>query len=118
MLKPDEKVADILQTIVVLDRGRFVIECGHELQELTDAIVETNKAGSLTITLKVSPSGWKKGTGKPNQFDFQPEVKISKPHHDAGKTIFFVTDDNKLTREDPDQAEMFAEQERETNGRR
>jgi len=120
MEKDDQKVADIISTIVVLDRGRFVVECGRELQELTDAIVETNKAGEIIIKLKVSPSGWKKGTGKPNQFDFQPEVAIKKPHHDAGKTIFYVTDDNKLTREDPEQTEMFAEQEREanTNGRR
>ncbi len=101
--------ADIVQTLCVLNKGRFIIEAGSQLQELTDAIVDTNKAGELTIKLKVSPSGWKHG--RPNQFDFQPDVSIKKPRTDVGKTIFFVTQDNKLTREDPDQAEMFDERE-------
>ncbi len=110
-------VADVVSTLIVLDRGRFIVDAGREFQQLTDAIVETNKPGTLTITIEVSPSGWKEGTARPTQFDLKPKVKIKKPQHEAGKTIFFVTDDNRLTREDPDQEQMFAEQEKETNGR-
>lgn len=114
----NENIADIVSTLVVLDRGRFVIEVGREFQELIDSIIETNKPGTISIKLKVAPSGWKKGTGRPNQFDFQPEVSIAKPRNEAGKTIFFVTDDNKLTRDDPDQIDMFEEREAKTNARR
>lgn len=117
-MQSEERTADILQTIVVLDRGRFVVECSREFQQLADAIVETNKPGMLTITIEVSPSGWKEGTARPTQFDLKPKVKIKKPQHEAGKTIFFVTDDNKLTREDPDQEQMFAEPEKELHERR
>ena len=117
-MKEETKQADIIQTMCVLDRGRFIIECGRELQELTGAIVDTNKAGELTIKLKVTPSGWNKATGKPNQFDFQPEVVIKKPRTDAGKTIFFVTEDNTLTRDDPDQMDMFESKEETKNARR
>lgn len=112
----EERVADIIGTLVVLNRGNFVIDCGREFQELTDAIIETNKEGTLTIALKVRPSGWKKGTGRANQVDVSPEIAIKKPRHDQAKSIFFVTEDNKLTRDDPDQEKMFKEES--SNGRR
>lgn len=111
-----ENTADIIGTLVVLGRGNFVIDCGREFKELTDAIVETNKGGDITIKLKVTPSGWKKGTGRTNQVDIAPEVSIKKPQHEQGKSIFFVTEDNKLTREDPEQDELFSV--KETNGNR
>jgi hypothetical protein len=113
-VKNGQEVADIISTIVVLNRGNFVIECGRELQELTDAIVDTGKKGALVIKLEVTPSGLKEG--RVNQFEIRPDVSINKPKHDQGKSIFFVTQDNKLVREDPNQMQM--EYERETNGRR
>ena len=112
----EERVADIIGTLVVLNRGNFVIDCGREFQELTDAIIDTNKEGELTIKLKVKPSGWKKGTGRANQVDVSPEISIKKPRHDQSKSIFFITEDNKLTRNDPEQEELFIE--KETNGHR
>jgi hypothetical protein len=106
----DVRAADIIGTLVVLNRGNFVIECGREFQELADAIINTNKKGELTIKLTVTPSGWKEGTGRPNQVDVAPEISIKKPRHDQGKSIFFITEDNMLTRDDPDQDELFKEQ--------
>ena len=110
------RVADIIQTLVVLSRGKFILDCGTELQELADAIVDTGKKGSLVITLDVAPSGLK--AGRVNQFEIRPDVSIKKPKHDQGKSIFFVDENNKLMRDDPDQMDMQFESERETNGRR
>jgi NAD(P)H-hydrate repair Nnr-like enzyme with NAD(P)H-hydrate epimerase domain len=104
------RTADVIGTLTLLSRGHFIIDCGHELQELTDAIKETNKEGKLTITLKITPSGWKKGTGRANQVDIAPSVTISKPQHDQPKSIFFLTEDeNKLVRDDPDQELLFGD---------
>ena len=44
----DSRVADVIGTLVVLNRGNFVIECGREFQELTDAIIATNKLYIVT----------------------------------------------------------------------
>ncbi len=110
----DSRVADIIGTLVVLNKGRFIVECGAEFQDLTDAICATNKPGKLIITLTVSPSGWNKGTMRVNQVDVAPEFSVKKPLHDQAKSIFFVTDDNKLTRTDPDQETLF--EERQSNG--
>ena len=115
--KSDENVADIISTLVVLNRGNFVIEAGRELAELTEAITQTNAKGKLVITLEISPSGWK-DDGRCNQVDLKPKITIDKPKKEQGKSIFFVTDDNKLTREDPAQTDLVADEERETNGRR
>jgi hypothetical protein len=41
-----------------------------------------------------------------NQFEIRPDVKITKPEHKQGKSIFFVTPEGKLTRDDPDQEEL------------
>ena len=110
----DERVADIISTLVVMNRGNFIIECGREMQELTDAIKDTGKKGALVIKLEVTPSGLK--DGRVNQVEIRPDVSINKPKHDQGKSIFFVTEDNKLVRDDPNQLDI--EFERETNGRR
>jgi hypothetical protein len=112
-----EAVANIIETLIVMNRGNFIIECGREMQELTDAIIDTGGKGSLVIKLEVTPSGLK--DGRISQVDISPSIDIKKPKHDQGKSIFFVTADNKLVRDDPDQENFeFAEKERETNGRR
>lgn len=111
------RVADIVSTLVVLNRGNFVIDAGREFQEVVDGIIATNKPGELNIKLKIVPSGWKKGTGRTNQVDVQPEITTKIPKHDQGKSIFFVTEENKLTRDDPDQEEMDFD-EKEQNGNR
>ena len=112
-----EKVANIIETLIVMNRGNFVIECGRELQELTDAIIDTGGKGSLIIKLEVTPSGLK--DGRINQVDVAPSIDIKKPKHEQGKSIFFVTAENKLVRDDPDQEQFeFNEKEKETNGRR
>jgi hypothetical protein len=113
----NKEVADILSTMIVLSKGRFVIEAGIQLQKLTDAMVDTGKKGSITIKLEFTPSGLK--DGRVNQFEIRPDITIQEPRHEMGKSIFFVDDHNKLMRDDPDQMEMgFEESEKETNGRR
>ena len=103
----DSRVADVIGTLVVLNRGNFVIECGREFQELTDAIIATNKPGKLVITLTIEPSGFDRASGKTNQVDIHPEFAVKKPQHDQAKSIFFVADGNKLTRTDPNQETLF-----------
>lgn len=105
--KQDQRSADLLGTLVVINRGNTMIDASRELQTVIDAIIATNKPGELTIKLKIKPSGWKQGTGRANQVDVDPEISSKVPRHDQGKTLFFVTEDNLLTRDDPDQEEMF-----------
>lgn len=110
------EVADILGTLAELDRGNFAINCGRKWQELNRAIMDVRGKGTLTIKLKVTPAGFSKETGQVNQFEIQPEIHIDKPEHPLRKSLFFVTEDAKLTRDDPDQSDFEFESERRDEG--
>lgn len=112
------RVADIVGTLVVLNRGNFIIDAGREFQEVVDGLIATNKPGELVIKLKIKPSGWDKDTSRPIQVDVEPEIIAKVPRHEQGKSIFFVTPDNKLTRDELERQPLFEMPERETNGRR
>jgi len=103
--------ADFLGTLVVLNRGKTVIDCSRELQTVLDAVVETRKKGSLTIKLVVTPEGFDRETGRTNQVDIDPSIESKVPRHDQTPSVFFVTEDNKLTRDDPAQEALFKETE-------
>lgn len=36
--KPEVPMANIIDTLIVMNRGNFVIECGRELEELTESL--------------------------------------------------------------------------------
>lgn len=101
--KPQQ--ADIISTLTDLDRGRFAIECGRELMELNAAVRNTAKKGSLLIRLEVTPGGLR--DGRVHQVEIKPQVSIVRPKNDTKSTIFFLTDQAQLVRDDPDQMEMF-----------
>jgi hypothetical protein len=81
-------VADVVSTLIVLDRGRFIVDAGREFQQLTDAIVETNKPGTLTITIEVSPSGWKEGTARADAVRPQAEGQDQEAAARGGQDYF------------------------------
>ena len=106
--KVDQRdAADFLGTLVVLNRGKTVIDASRELQNVLDAVVETRKKGSITIKLEISPEGFDRGTGRTNQVDIDPSISSKIPRHDQTPSVFFVTEDNKLTRDDPAQTALF-----------
>lgn len=99
--------ADIISTLAELDRGRFAIECGRELLELNAAVRNTAKKGSIVIRLDVTPGGLK--DGRVHQVEVKPSVSIVRPKNDTKSTIFFLTEQAQMVRDDPDQMEMFEE---------
>ena len=101
--KNDSEVSDILSVLADLDRGHFSINAGRKWFELSKAIQDVRGSGTLTIKLKVKPVGISQSTGKVNQFEIKPEISIDKPEHPLRPSLFFVTEDAKVTREDPDQ---------------
>jgi len=97
------EISDILSVMADLDRGHFAINAGRRFSELTKAIQDVRGSGTLTIKLKVKPVGISQTTGKVNQFEIKPEISIDKPEHPLRPSLFFVTEDAKVTRDDPDQ---------------
>jgi hypothetical protein len=98
---------DILGTLVVLNRGNTVVDMSREMQGVIDGVVATGKAGSITLCLKIKPSGIDQETMRPNQVEINPEISSKVPRRNQNKTTFFVTEANTITRDDPAQTKMF-----------
>jgi hypothetical protein len=84
--------------------GRAADVASQRLAELVQAVDETGKAGSLTITFKVKPE---KGGG--SQKTIACDVKSKIPEIDLPEAVFFSDADGNLHRADPQQREMFSE---------
>lgn len=84
--------------------GKAVDLASQKLAELVQAVDETNKAGSITITFKVKPE---KGGG--SQKTIACEVKAKMPEFDLPEAVFFSDGEGDLHRSDPQQREMFTE---------
>jgi hypothetical protein len=77
-------------------------EASDLLNELVQAVVETGKGGSLTMTIKVKPAG--KGDHK--TLFVSDDIRIKKPELERSETIFFVDDQHNLRRDDPRQPQL------------
>jgi hypothetical protein len=99
--KPEEErqtrpFADVLNG---LRRGRTHREMSEHMQDLTAAVIETGKPGTLTLTIKVVP------TKDPRVVEVADKVTLKAPEQRAA-SLFYVTDDHQLSRTDPEQAEL------------
>lgn len=112
---------DFVSVLAELKNGRAHVDCSRKLSELVAAVCETKKKGKLVLQLLVEPSGLNED-GNVSETSVGWQCVIAKPEHDTGKSLFFVTKDGRLTRNDPAQEELFAahdsaEVEETVNGR-
>jgi hypothetical protein len=79
-----------------LDKGRLHAELSAQLQDLIAAVVDTRKAGSLTVTLKISP----------DRAEGMVRVAAGRaakvPQRDR-ESLFYVDDQHNLSRDNPTQ---------------
>lgn len=83
-----------------LNRGRSHRELSDELVKLTQAVRDTGKPGSVTLTITVKPS---KADGA---FEISDKISSKIPVFDRAASIFFADAEGNLTREDPRQIAM------------
>ncbi|MDB5458121.1 MAG: hypothetical protein JWP92_3706 [Caulobacter sp.] len=82
-------------------KGRVVEELTERLSEVTAAVKETGKAGTLTLKLKISPR-----KGDSYQVTMAASVESKIPRDDLPEGVFFITEDGGLVRNDPNQKEL------------
>jgi hypothetical protein len=89
-------------TLIALNKGATVAELDARLSEVVAAVRATAKPGAITLTLKIVP-----GSKDNAELVFiNPEVKIKTPATPQGSTLFFTTEDNRLTRNDERQHDL------------
>jgi hypothetical protein len=83
-----------------MDYGALLPSLSEDLQLLVKEVKASGRAGSLTLTLKLKP------TGNRGQLEIVSDSTLKRPKADPGKSIFFATDRGELLREDPRQAKL------------
>ena len=81
-----------------LDNGEVANQLTTLLPEVTAAVMETGKAGALTLTIKLEKKG--------NMAVLSADVKTKKPEAATDATLFFVDEHGNLSREDSRQQEL------------
>jgi len=79
--------------------GMLASRLSDELADLSAAVAATSKAGTLTLTVKLTPNGV-------NSVFVTGDVKAKAPADTMPKSIFFTTSSGDLLRNDPDQPEL------------
>lgn len=101
----DNKGAAFIETIIALKNGAVLQDFGERLNVLVGAVRETARPGSLVLTVKVAPAT----PGNAEVVTVEAEVREKLPRPSLGKTVFFTTAENTLTRQNPSQLAMKLE---------
>jgi hypothetical protein len=98
----ETKVREIRPFTDVLEevrRGATLDELSKGLNELIEAVVQHQKGGTLTLTVKVKPSG-------DRQVAIEDAIKVKAPEPGRGVSLFFVDSDANARRDDPAQSRL------------
>lgn len=93
-------IRPFMDTLREAEYGHLLSDLGELQREILHAVSETQKKGSLTITLNYIPEGH----GQVSVAATEPKAVI--PKTPRGKTLFFLTPETNLSRQDPKQMEI------------
>jgi hypothetical protein len=82
-----------------IEGGQFLRDITAELRRVTNAVSETRKPGSLKLAFKITPTGRA-------SVEIDAKFDAAIPEHDRPATVFFVTPEGTLMRNDPAQPQL------------
>jgi hypothetical protein len=92
--------------------GQVAQDANMKFNEVLKAVLDTGGKGKLSIELTIAPSKMGMG-GCVVEVELNHECKLKKPELQIGKSLFFVTAEGTLTRDDPQQTAMFQQEKKE-----
>lgn len=95
------QIRPFAELMTMLDHGTVHAEASRGLHDLTAAVRDTGKAGTMTITLKLAPL-----KGNTDQLVIQAQVATKPPKSEPTSAIFYVDNSGNLVRNDPRQPEI------------
>lgn len=98
MSEPGETVLDLFKHI---DQGHMVLDMEEACKDVVSGCSENMKQGSVTLTIKFDPDP------KTGAMRLSHDIKTKVPKKKPMASLFFVCEDNTLSRRDPRQREMF-----------
>lgn len=98
----ESKCTPFSQQIAYINKGTLDAELTETLAMIIQAVRETRKKGSVTLTLNCEMLN----SRTEDTIKVTPDVKFSRPKLELADTIMFSTADGDLLRDDPDQVQM------------
>jgi len=98
----DERYTDFSETLAALGGGIVNESLSSKLNELTRAVREVGKAGTLTLKLTVKPEGAGLGT----MIGLSTQVTVKRPEPAMPGAIYYASDDGVLHADDPRQLKL------------
>jgi len=92
-------IRQFTEFLVQQRQGRTHADLTTGFNDLLEAVRSTGKGGSITLTVKVKPEGGR-------LMKVSDEVTTKLPKADRDPALFYVTDDNELSRDNPDQPRL------------
>jgi hypothetical protein len=89
----------IVDTLREVEFGNLLEELTAVQAEVVQAVSATQKGGEITIKLTYKPEG-------NGQLTIKADVKKKVPQHSRGTSLFFMTPEGSLQREDPRQQKL------------
>jgi len=105
-MEAEHKQTDLLQCLLDMRNGQVAADCNTKFNEVLRGVLETGGKGELTIKLSIKPAKFGLGAAV-LEVETSHECKVKKPELEIGKSVFFVSKEGTLTRDDPAQAAMF-----------
>lgn len=96
--KNDQEHAPFAAWLRDQNAGRLHAELTEQFHELVEAVRETGKKGSISLTVHVGPF-----RGDTDMLSVEDRVTVKKPAHDRKTTLWYPDADNNLHRNDPRQ---------------
>jgi len=113
-------MTDVIAVLLAMRSGKVAAHINEKFSDCLRAVLDTGGKGEVTIKLLIRPSKVGMG-GVVLEVDMDADTKVKKPELAIGSSVFFVDKEGSLTREDPDQAGLFAAaeevREEQANGR-
>lgn len=101
--------ADVLGVLAQIQRGDAIREMGDEFEQVLEAVRLAGGSGELVIKIKVEGKSWDPSTNQLREVGITHTVSSKRPKRKVGSSTFFLTRRGDLSRNNPDQAEMFDE---------
>lgn len=90
-----------MEVLNSLNKGRTTTELAEGIKKLVAAVKDTGKTGELTFKLKLTPKGKDDGI-----ILVDDEIKLKLPERARPTSLFYSTEENQLSRRDPNQLEL------------
>lgn len=93
---------DAVELLRLLRDGGVAFDLSAALGALVGAVRETGKPGSLALTIKVAPAA----EGNASKVLLRDDIALKLPRPEHLPSMFYTTDDGRLTRHNPNQLRM------------